>query len=175
MADVIFTGNLGSDSELRFTPSGSAVLNFRAADSKSKRNDQGGWDTITEQWFNVSIWGSMAEYLADKALKGVRVKVYGEFYQRAYEGKNGPGISLDVKASAVEIMTPKSSRPQGDSPSASYGTGSYQNQAQQQSGGFGGFGQPQGGNFQQQPQTQGGWGGQQPAADPWAAPSEPPF
>lgn len=121
MADIIFTGNLGSDSELRFTPSGSAVLNFRAADSKSKKNDGGGWDKVTEQWFNVTIWGSMAEHLVDKLRSGVRVKVYGEFYQRAYEGKNGPGISLDVKASAVEILTSKSQRPPGDSPDANYG------------------------------------------------------
>lgn len=127
MADIIFTGNLGADSELRFTPSGSAVLNFRAADSKSKKNDQGGWDKITEQWFSVTIWGSMAEHLVDKLRSGVRVKVYGEFYQRAYEGKNGPGISLDVKASAVEIMTPKTQRPPGDSPNANYGNQGYGN------------------------------------------------
>ena len=105
MADVIFTGNLGADSILKFTPSGSPVLSFRVADSKSKKDDNGGWEKVSEQWFNVEIWGSIAEYLANQLLSGVRVKVYGQFYKRDYEGKNGAGVSLDVKASAVEVLT----------------------------------------------------------------------
>lgn len=105
MADIIFTGNLGADSQLKYTTGGSPVLSFRAADSKSKKDGNGGWEKVAEQWFNVEIWGSMAEFLADKLLSGVRVKVYGQFYKRDYEGKNGAGVSLDVKASAVEVLT----------------------------------------------------------------------
>lgn len=89
MADIIFTGNLGADSEMRYTPNGGPVLTFRVA----------------EQWFRVEIWGSTAEFLAEHLKSGVRVKVYGQFYKRDYEGKNGAGVSLDVKASAVEILT----------------------------------------------------------------------
>jgi len=105
MADIIFTGNLGANSELKYTKGGSPVLSFRAADSKSTKDDSGNWQKVSEQWFNVEIWGSMAEFLADKLLTGVRVKVYGQFYKRDYEGKNGAGVSLDVKASAVEVLT----------------------------------------------------------------------
>lgn len=105
MADIIFTGNLGADSEIRYTTSGSPVLNFRAADTKSKKDGNGGWEKVTEQWFRVELWGSTAEFLADHLKSGVRVKVYGQFYKRDYDGTNGPGVSLDVKASAVEILT----------------------------------------------------------------------
>lgn len=105
MADIIFTGNLGADSEMRYTPSGSPVLTFRAADTKSKKDGNGGWEKVAEQWFRVEIWGSTAEFLAEHLKSGVRVKVYGQFYKRDYEGKNGAGVSLDVKASAVEILT----------------------------------------------------------------------
>ncbi|WP_104087077.1 single-stranded DNA-binding protein [Arthrobacter sp. GMC3] len=165
MADVIFFGNLGADSEIRYTPSGSPVLKFRIADSKSKKDGNGGFTKIAENWFSVEMWGSMAEFLSDKLLSGVRVKVYGEFYQRAYEGKNGPGISLDVKASAIEVLTSKRDRPLGDSPNASYGNQQHP------------AGQPQ----------NSGWGGSQPApnaqtgnnlppTDPWATPtSQAPF
>ena len=104
MADIIFIGNLGADSQIKYTPSGSPVLNFRAADTKSTK-DGDGWKKIAEQWFNVELWGSMAEFLAEHLKTGVRVKVYGQFYKRDYEGKNGSGVSLDVKASAVEILT----------------------------------------------------------------------
>lgn len=167
MADIIFTGNLGADSELRFTPSGSAVLNFRAADSKSKKNDSGGWDKVTEQWFNVTIWGSMAEFMVDKLRSGVRVKVYGEFYQRTYEGKNGPGVSLDVKASAVEILTSKRDRPPGDSPTANYGPPQNQQYSAGQPANTGWGGSQPGQPAQTGNNSPGGWGN--------GPQSEPPF
>lgn len=105
MADIIFTGNLGADSECKYTNNGSPVLSFRACDTKSKKDGNGGWEKVSEQWFNVELWGSMAEFLADHLKSGVRVKVYGQFYKRDYEGRNGAGVSLDVKASAVEVLT----------------------------------------------------------------------
>ncbi|MDN5667647.1 MAG: single-stranded DNA-binding protein [Renibacterium salmoninarum] len=111
MAEIIFTAATGADSELRYTPAGRPVLNFRACDSKSKKLDNGTWETISENWFNVTIWGDTAEYLAERILKGTRLKIYGEFYQRPYEGKNGPGISFDVRASAVEILTQREAKP----------------------------------------------------------------
>lgn len=110
MADIIFTGNLGADSVIKYTPSGSPVLNFRAADTKSKKNSQGGWDKVSEQWFGVELWGSTAEFLAEHLKTGVRVKVYGQFYARQYEGRNGSGTALEVKASAVEIITSSKDR-----------------------------------------------------------------
>ncbi|MEU5838534.1 single-stranded DNA-binding protein, partial [Streptomyces diacarni] len=66
MAEIVATGNLGVDAELRTTPSGRSVLNFRIGDSKSKKNDQGGWDKVAENWFNVAIWGELAEFYAGK-------------------------------------------------------------------------------------------------------------
>lgn len=110
MADITFTGNLGADSKMSFTPSGSPVLNFRVCDTKSKKDGNGGWQKVSEQWFGVELWGSIAEFLADQLLSGVRVKVYGQFYTREYDGKNGRGYSLDVKASAVEILTSNKDR-----------------------------------------------------------------
>src|SRR4029453_7310185 len=103
MADITFTGNLGADSKMSFTRSGSPVLNFRVCDTKSKKDGNGGWEKVAEQWLDVALWGSIAEFLAAQLLKGVRVKVYGQFYVREYEGRNGSGTSLDVKASAVEV------------------------------------------------------------------------
>ncbi|WNM64561.1 SSB protein [Arthrobacter phage MidnightRain] len=105
MAEIIFTGNLGADAKMTYTRSGSPVLNFRVGDSKSKKLDNGDYETVAQNWFNVELWGSIAEFLAEQLLKGVRVKVYGTFYVREYDGRNGSGISLDVKASAVEVLT----------------------------------------------------------------------
>lgn len=105
MAEIIATGNLADDAHLRYTQNGSPVLNFRIGDSKSKKNgDQ--WETIAQNWFNVSVWGSLAEFYADKLTKGTRVKITGEFYQREYDKKDGTGkgVSLDVNAWGVNVI-----------------------------------------------------------------------
>lgn len=154
MADVTFTAVTGADGVLKFTPNGAAVYELRVCDSKSKRLDNGDWETISEQWLNVTAWGKFAEYLATlDIMKGTRVKVVGEFYAREYEHNGEKRQSLDVRAWGVDVF--------------------------QKRGGAGGQSRPPQGQ-----QQRGGdpWGAQ-PArggqADPWAQPSavtdEPPF
>jgi len=105
MADIKFTGNLGRDAELKYTKSGSPVMSFSVADSKSKKLDSGEWETLAEQWLECTIWGSLAEFYDGKLTKGARVTIYGEFYARKYEAKDGtPGVSLDVNVKGVDIM-----------------------------------------------------------------------
>lgn len=105
MADIKFTGNVGKDAELRWTPNGRAVLNFSVADSKSRKLDNGEWETLAEQWMNCAIWGDEAEFYAEKIKRGARVTVYGDFMSRKYEAKDGTqGTSLDVTVKGVDIM-----------------------------------------------------------------------
>lgn len=145
MAEIVATGNLGADAELRSTPSGRSVLNFRIGDSKSKKNDQGGWDKVAENWFNVAIWGELAEFYAKHLTKGTRVQITGEFYQREYDKNDGSGkgVSLDVTAWGVRII-PKRDNSNG---------GGFSAQPQQ--------------SAPQQSQPQQGWNA--PAADPWSS------
>ena len=105
MAQIDFTGNLGRDAELRYTKAGDPVLSFNVADSKSKKLDNGKWETTAEQWLRVTVWGSYAEYLAEHLTKGVRVRVFGEFMSRTYEDKDGTErLSLDVTAQGVHVV-----------------------------------------------------------------------
>lgn len=113
MAEITFTGHVGADAELRFTANGLPVLGVRVCDSKSKPDGNGGWETIAETWFNVSLFGPAAEALQHEVKKGTRVKVAGEFYTREYEGKNGPGISNDVRAVGVQVLPSRKNDGQG--------------------------------------------------------------
>ncbi|MGP9528612.1 single-stranded DNA-binding protein [Glutamicibacter sp. AOP5-A2-18] len=157
MAEIVATGNLGADAELRTTQSGRSVLNFRIGDSKSKKNDQGGWDKVAENWFNVAIWGELAEFYSQKLTKGTRVKVAGEFYQREYDKRDGSGqgVSLDVRAWAVDIIPKRdnSGGTQFQQPNQSQAQGNFANNLGAQ-------------NVTPQPNGGGQWAGQ-PAADPW--------
>ena len=147
MAEIQFTGNVAANAELRYTPNGSPVLNFRACDSKSRKRDDGSWETLAETWFNVSLFGPAAEALQHEVQKGTRVKVAGEFYTREYEGKNGPGISNDVRAVGVQVLpsrknygqgqgggwdSQKSAAPSGDAWTGGDNTGGWDSPAQPQ-------------------------------------------
>ena len=113
MAEIQFTGGVGADAELRFTANGVPVLGVRVCDSKSKPDGNGGWETIAETWFNVSLFGPEAEALAPTIRKGARVKVAGEFYARPYEGRNGPGVSQDVNATGIKVLPSRKTDGQG--------------------------------------------------------------
>lgn len=105
MADIKFTGNIGRDAELKYTKSGSPVMSFSVADSRSRKLDNGQWETLAEQWLECTIWGSLAEHYDGKLLKGSRVTIYGDFMSRKYEAKDGSkGTSLDVNVKGVDIM-----------------------------------------------------------------------
>lgn len=77
-----FTGNLGRDSELRYTQSSTAVLSFSVAASA------GYGDKKQTIWVDCSMFGQRAESrIKDYLLKGQQVAVSGELSTREYEGK----------------------------------------------------------------------------------------
>ncbi|WBL18480.1 single-stranded DNA-binding protein [Citricoccus sp. NR2] len=113
MAQIIFTGNVGRDSELRWTKNNDPVLSFSVSESHSRKLDNGEWETLRQQWFDVSVFGPVAEALANHVLKGARVRVAGDLWRRDYESQNGPGMSLDVRAIGVDLIKPAQPRSTG--------------------------------------------------------------
>lgn len=92
------TGNLARDPELRFTPSGAAVVNFGVAVNRRWMNKQ------TNQWdeqvsfIDVVAWRDLAENVSESLTKGDRVTVVGRLEQRSWESSEGE------KRSKVEIV-----------------------------------------------------------------------
>lgn len=142
---ITIIGNLVADPELRFTPSGKAVANFRVASTPKKFNKQ------TQQFedgqglfLTVNVWNQQAENVAESLQKGMRVIVQGDLEQRSYETREGEKrtvyeITANEVAPSLKFATAKatrtpregSSQPQGQQPQQSYGS-------QPQGGGFGG-------------------------------------
>ncbi|MBL3950522.1 single-stranded DNA-binding protein, partial [Bacteroides thetaiotaomicron] len=76
--------------ELRFTPNGAAVANFRVASTPRR------FDNQTNQWvdgeamfISCNIWRQAAENVAESLTKGTRVIVTGRLKQRSYETREG--------------------------------------------------------------------------------------
>jgi len=188
---ITVIGNLTSDPELRFTPSGSAVANFTIASTPRTFDRQSNeWKDGETLFLRASVWREAAENVAESLTKGMRVIVSGRLKSRSYETKEGEKrtvieLEVDEIGPSLRYANAKVNRTQRSS------GGGAGNGAQ---GGFGGgtsgggFGGGSGGN--QGGNSGGTWGGNQPAAqeDPWATPgvsnaggwgngpdSEPPF
>lgn len=87
---ITIVGNLVADPELRFTPSGAAVANFRIASTPRTFNkDTNQWEDGEALFLTCNVWRQAAENVAESLSKGMRVVVTGRLKQRSYETKEG--------------------------------------------------------------------------------------
>lgn len=138
LCKVMIIGNLGSDPEMRYTPTNRAVTQFNVAVNQSTKNQQTGEWVEETDWFRVSVWGDRAERMAEQLRKGNRVFVEGRFKTREFEGRDGQKrTSLEITADSV-VNLEKRNRDEEGSFGGPSGGGSF-------AGGAGGPGGPSGG------------------------------
>ena len=193
---ITVVGNLVDDPELRFTPSGAAVANFRIASTPRTFDKQSNeWKDGDALFLSCAVWRQAAENVAESLQKGMRVVVQGRLKQRSYETREGEKrtvVELDVEevGPSLKYATAKVARVQRSGGGGGYGSqgggggddpwASSPSQGSHQSGGQPAAA-PQGGGQG----GQGSWGGQQGGgqpqgggqSDPWAnqGSDEPPF
>lgn len=189
---ITVVGNLVADPELRFTPTGLAVANFRIASTPRVYNRESGqWEDGEALFLTCNVWREAAENVAESLSKGMRVIVNGRLKQRSYQNREGENrtvfeVEADEVGPSLKYASANVSRNSRDGNSGRSGGGFGGNQGNQFQGGqsTGGFG---GGNQGNQGGQSGKSGQQsnQPANDPWnSAPpaggfggmdDEPPF
>src|SRR6478736_4364732 len=87
---ITVVGNLVDDPELRFTPSGAAVANFRIASTPRTFDRQTNeWKDGDALFLSCSVWRQAAENVAESLQRGMRVVVQGRLKQRSYEDREG--------------------------------------------------------------------------------------
>ena len=113
LPNITMTGNVVDDPELRFTPSGKAVVNFRVASSQRKKTEAGGWVDGDTCFLTVNAWEQQAEAIAEQLQRGSKVVVTGTLRQRDYEDRDGNKRSVyEVQAYDVALVVrpPKAER-----------------------------------------------------------------
>ena len=131
-----FTGTIGRDAEVRFTPAGLAILNVTVA------NNIGFGDKQQTLWIRVVLFGKRAEgTLKDYLVKGQQVFVSGELTQSEYKANDGTmKTSLDLNANIIDLVGKRSEAGSStDNPKAqqstNYGGRSQRQPAQSNQGG----------------------------------------
>jgi len=177
--NITVVGNIVADPELRFTPAGAAVANFRVASTPRRYNSQTNqWEDGEAMFLTCNVWRQAAENVAETLSKGMRVIVTGRLKQRSFQTREGENrtvfeIDVDEVGPSLRYATAQVNRNPREG-GGNYGGGQQQRSNNNNQGGFGG-------QQQQQSQQQ----NQAPAEDPWnsappaggfgGADSEPPF
>ena len=114
---VILLGNLGSDPELRYTPSGRAVANFSLATSEQWTNKDGEKEEKTE-WHRIVAWGRLGEICGEYLSKGSQVYIDGRLQTRAWEDRDGnKRYTTEIIAQTMQMLG-GASRKEGEARSA---------------------------------------------------------
>jgi len=124
-------GNLTSDPELRFTPSGVAVAKFTVASTPRTLNKATNeWVDGETLFMTCNVWRQAAENAGESLTKGMRVFVEGRLKSRSYETKEGDKrtvIELEVdtfgpdltRATAKVTKNPSAGKSSGPAASSS--------------------------------------------------------
>ena len=124
---VMLVGNLTDDPELRFTPNGAAVANFRLAVTPRVR-DGDSWKDGETSFFRINVWRQQAENAAETLQKGARCIVVGRLRTRSWETPEGEKRSV-TEVEADEL-----------GPSLKFATAKVERSSRGGSGGGGGGG-----------------------------------
>lgn len=101
---VILIGNLGAAPEVRFTPGGQAVANFRIATNESWTDKSGQKQERTE-WHRIVVWGKLAELCGQYLTKGRQCYVEGRLQTREWTDKeNKKNYTTEVVAQTVQFL-----------------------------------------------------------------------
>jgi len=115
---IMLIGNLGKDPELNVTAEGTPVTKFSLAVNRNTKTSTGERKEETE-WFNIVAWRQLAETCERYLHKGSKVYIEGRLSQRKYTDREGvQRISIEVIASDMEMLTPKSASSGSESYSA---------------------------------------------------------
>tara|TARA_Y100000591_G_scaffold162874_1_gene140499 strand:- start:7 stop:453 length:447 start_codon:yes stop_codon:yes gene_type:complete len=86
---VILLGRVGNDPEVKFMPSGNAVVNLSiATNRKFKNQDSGSYEDKTE-WHRVVFFNKPAETIGQYVKKGQQLYVEGRLQTRKWQDKDG--------------------------------------------------------------------------------------
>ncbi len=107
---ITVEGNLTADPRFNYTSTGKAVANLRIAVSSRRKNRDGEYADTPPVFYDVTVWGTPAEHVADCLHSGDRVLVTGHTYLEAYTDSTGdqrtkPVIDADAIGVSLRYAT----------------------------------------------------------------------
>ena len=114
--EVIVSGRLTRDSELRHTPNGTAVTDVIVASNRIWSKDSERQEETT--FVDVTIWGRQAESLQEYLVKGRHIMVVGRLKLNKWETEEGDKRSKLTMVAEKINLTPGGGNGRNNKPSS---------------------------------------------------------
>ena len=102
---VILVGNLGADPDVKYMPSGSAVVNVSVATADSWKDKNTGQQQERTEWHRVVFFNRLAEIVAEYLKKGSQVYIEGRIQTRKWQDKQGVDrYSTEIIANDMQML-----------------------------------------------------------------------
>jgi single-strand DNA-binding protein len=102
---VILVGNLGSDPETKYMPSGDCVCNISIATSESWNDKQSNEKVERTEWHRVVMFRRLAEVASEYLRKGSQVYIEGKLKTRKWQDKNGNDrYTTEIEANQMQML-----------------------------------------------------------------------
>ena len=108
MQQIILTGNLGKDPEVKEFENGGSVANFTVGVTERGYKTKDGKEIPDHtEWFNCVAKNGLAKIVKQFLKKGNKVLVVGKMKTREYEKDGQKKYITEVLADNLELLTPK--------------------------------------------------------------------
>tara|TARA_R110000868_G_scaffold125265_3_gene331039 strand:+ start:13329 stop:13937 length:609 start_codon:yes stop_codon:yes gene_type:complete len=143
---VQIIGTLGRDPEMKYLPSGSAVVSVSVATDESYMDKNSGQKVEKTEWHRLTAFGKVAEIIGQYLKKGSKAYFEGKLRTNEYEKDGVKRYSTEIVVN--DMMMLDSNPNAGQQPQPGYQQPAPQQGNNQPQGGFA----PQQSAFNQQPQ-----------------------
>ena len=114
---VIIVGNLGTEPEVRYMPSGNAVTNISIATSESWKDKQSGETQERTEWHRVVLYSRLAEIAGEYLHKGSKVYIEGSLRTNKWQDQSGSDrYTTEIIANNMQMLDSKGGTPGFDAP-----------------------------------------------------------
>lgn len=113
--NVVISGNLTRDAELRELKNDGAVLSFSVAVNDRFYDRDAEEYAEYANYFDCVMFGARAKALADYLKKGVKVAVSGKLHYSSWETDEGKRSKVEITALEIEFLSAKEDAPKSKS------------------------------------------------------------
>ena len=102
---AIIVGTLGQDPDVKYTASGSPVVNISVATNENWKDKQTGEAQERTEWHRIVIFGKLGEIAAQYLKKGSQAYFEGKIQTRKWQDKSGQDrYSTEIVANEMQML-----------------------------------------------------------------------
>ena len=101
---VILVATVGKDPEVKYMPSGGAVVNLTAATNESWKDKQTGEKKERTEWHRLTYYNRLAEIVGEYVRKGSQIYIEGRLRTRDYEKEGQKHYVTEIMVDEMQML-----------------------------------------------------------------------